>query len=985
MTIRVAPRIVAIVPAYNCAGTIARTIMSLVDSERIDEVVVVDDGSVDETAMFAQAAGARVIRLSANHGKGYALSVGVDAASYADVYLFVDGDTSESAANVAPLIDPVLVGDSDMTIGVLPPAGTRGGFGAIKRFSRWAIRKATGRTFQAPLSGQRAIRGDLARQLTFASRFGVEVAMTIDVVELGGFVRELPIAVEHDHTGRTFRGFVHRGRQGFQILRVVWPRITSARYRHVLTSMLALAIIAAMFFSNANNKVQNEARDGRVSHVVLFSMPTLEFSDLSNTDLPYLHQLVQQGAVAGTSIRAGRPNPVLAEEFASVSAGAKVNVVDSSINGFNAKEPYQGSTAQAATEARTGRQNAAAVVVPNIVSIRREAEKVSASSLPGSIGKAVRAAGYRTMALGNGDYYTDDGAVVLNRPAPMIVADDGGGVDFGTVSGQVNQKLEDAPFNTQANNDVLANAFSNSANQAQVISVDSGDLLRAREARRSVTPEIADQYRRDALKRTDALLGRLLSTRPSQTLFIVYSPLPTSATAELTPMVMSGPGVFAGRLYSTSTQQQGLVALTDIAPTVLDALRLPAVKEMEGNVLRLQPGSQDIDAIAKLSGMASNRDRIYASVTRVLVVGMALALGYLIFALDRRRRSPGAQPLASLPWLLVSALPLASMLMALLPINDLEPAGFVVLLVATTLLCAFIARLVTDSAYASMRLLALLAFITIVVSVCTGGAAIGGTIFGNSPLIGARFRGLGNLTFAVLACSVILYTGTMMERAERKRDAWWIAFWMFVVALIADAAPGLGADVGGMLAFTPVAVLLLWRYSQRRITARTIVWVVVISAAVIGAVLAIDMLRPTSAQSHFARFVNEFFTDNSGSSLLHRKISRISGSFSSIWMWMIPIGAAYLWLLSYPPSGWNRSTPLFGLFRSTVFGIVAVGLLGMAVNDSGAGILGMAAIYMCSLLALRALEDQREEMVSVDTPRLVSAREELDTREEVLL
>ena len=222
-------RIVALVPAYERADSVAATVEALRALGGVDEVVVVDDGSRDATADVARVAGARVVRLPANVGKGGAVAAGVAATPDADVYLLVDADVGRTAAAARSLLGPVLADEADMTIAVLPSAGRRGGFGLVRNLSRWGIRRACGFVAAAPLSGQRAVRADLLRSLEPAARFGLEVGLTIDAVRQGARVREVPVALDHRHTGRRPSGFAHRGRQGTDIVRALWPRLTSAR------------------------------------------------------------------------------------------------------------------------------------------------------------------------------------------------------------------------------------------------------------------------------------------------------------------------------------------------------------------------------------------------------------------------------------------------------------------------------------------------------------------------------------------------------------------------------------------------------------------------------------------------------------------------------------------------------------------------------------------------------------------------------------
>ena len=84
---------------------------------------------------------------------------------------------------------------------------------------------------EAPLSGQRALTAAcLAAVRPLAGGFGVETAMTIDAVRAGFRVVEIPVAgLTHRATGRTLRGFLHRGRQGLHIARASMLRAVRLR------------------------------------------------------------------------------------------------------------------------------------------------------------------------------------------------------------------------------------------------------------------------------------------------------------------------------------------------------------------------------------------------------------------------------------------------------------------------------------------------------------------------------------------------------------------------------------------------------------------------------------------------------------------------------------------------------------------------------------------------------------------------------------
>jgi len=112
-------RTTAIVAAYNEEKTIAEVLGALTRSPLIDEVIVVSDGSEDATVEIARGIeGVRTIALKENHGKGFAMAVGVANASN-DTLFFCDGDMYNITEEIIQsLIRPVVDGDCEMNIGV---------------------------------------------------------------------------------------------------------------------------------------------------------------------------------------------------------------------------------------------------------------------------------------------------------------------------------------------------------------------------------------------------------------------------------------------------------------------------------------------------------------------------------------------------------------------------------------------------------------------------------------------------------------------------------------------------------------------------------------------------------------------------------------------------------------------------------------------------------------------------------------------------
>ena len=206
-----------LIPAYNEEGSILATIESLRRALPQAELVVIDDGSRDQTAALAAAGGVVLLRHPANRGKAEALATGL-AACRGQVVALVDGDMGARAGEIAPLVQAVARGDCDMAVALF--ASSRGGgVGLLRGLAKWGIFFLTGARLQAPLSGQRAASRPLLEQcLPPRGGYGLETELTLNALGRGYRVREYATGFLHRGQGWSWAGFCHRGRQFFQVL-----------------------------------------------------------------------------------------------------------------------------------------------------------------------------------------------------------------------------------------------------------------------------------------------------------------------------------------------------------------------------------------------------------------------------------------------------------------------------------------------------------------------------------------------------------------------------------------------------------------------------------------------------------------------------------------------------------------------------------------------------------------------------------------------
>jgi len=226
--------VAVVMAARNEADRIGATVTAAASISGVGLVVVVDDGSTDATDEVATRAGAAVMRHRKNRGKGAAMETGAEAVRLVDQrehrdrarhLLFLDADLGETAGHAGPLIDPVVAGTADMTIAVFAATVKLGGHGLVVGLSGAGIRRATGWQPQQPLNGQRCLTRaafEVARPL--AHGWGVETALTIDLLRKGLRITEVEVELAHRATGTGLSAQLHRTHQLTDVARALAVR-----------------------------------------------------------------------------------------------------------------------------------------------------------------------------------------------------------------------------------------------------------------------------------------------------------------------------------------------------------------------------------------------------------------------------------------------------------------------------------------------------------------------------------------------------------------------------------------------------------------------------------------------------------------------------------------------------------------------------------------------------------------------------------------
>jgi hypothetical protein len=452
--------------------------------------------------------------------------------------------------------------------------------------------------------------------------------------------------------------------------------------------------------------------------------------------------------------------------------------------------------------------------------------------------------------------------------------------------------------------------------------------------------------RRAALEQFDAAVPDLLAgIDPARDAVLVVGPGTPPERLATTVAALRAPGLEPGLMRSAYTRRAPIVAIPDVAPTILDRLGIERPAEMEGRPFEFARTGGDYDdrveTLVTINARAQLRDRAIGQ-SGGLFVGCALVLAgaaALRFVRARTRDAiASALDFVSLGMLLF--LPMVHAARAF-SVGDsgLRAYWWFVLggsVLGAAMLISIFPRRSTTPVIVALGLI--VGVITI--DVLTGAHLQFNGTFGYSPTIGGRYAGLGNLGYAQLAAGTLLL-GCLLAHVVKGRAGLWIAGSLFVLAFLVDGLPYFGADVGGVLSMVPAfgvtfAMLCGWRFRWRLIAVLAAAGV-----ALLAVFAGIDLARSSEDRSHLGRLLGG--NGSEVSTVLRRKIDAnlhvLTASPFAMLLPLLYLAAAYYMWRAPGPLGVVRSR--IPAVTAALAGLAIVAVLGTALNDSGIAITGM--------------------------------------------
>ncbi len=213
------------IPAYNEAARVGEVVA--VARHHVDEVVVVDDGSTDETVAAAEKTGAKVLRHSQNRGKGAAIATALDyfGRSDAELAVLLDADGQHDPSEIDKFVDAAEKERADVVVGTRMGDVRRMPWVRLwtNRFTSRVTSKLAGQRIPDSQCGFRLLRRAVLKDLKLSTaRFETETEMLIQAGRAGHKIVSVPIRTIYE-PGRTSR--IRPWRDTVRFFKLVWRNL----------------------------------------------------------------------------------------------------------------------------------------------------------------------------------------------------------------------------------------------------------------------------------------------------------------------------------------------------------------------------------------------------------------------------------------------------------------------------------------------------------------------------------------------------------------------------------------------------------------------------------------------------------------------------------------------------------------------------------------------------------------------------------------
>jgi len=262
-----------IIPAYNEADII-EDIVTRVKSLYPDfDIIVVDDGSTDDTAVAAQKAGAMVYSHPYNIGNGAAIKSGIRVAT-GDILVFMDGDGQHNPEDIAKLLE--FFPDFDMVVGARSLSDQASlGRALGNKIYNWFASYVAKFSIKDLTSGFRAVKTNVARNFLYLlpNTYSYPTTLTLGTLRSGMSVKYVPVKIQKRETGKSNIKMIQDGVRFFMIIIRICTLYSPMRvFLPVSFAMFSMGLINYLYTFFMRNRFTNMSVFLFVTAIIIFMM-----------------------------------------------------------------------------------------------------------------------------------------------------------------------------------------------------------------------------------------------------------------------------------------------------------------------------------------------------------------------------------------------------------------------------------------------------------------------------------------------------------------------------------------------------------------------------------------------------------------------------------------------------------------------------------------------------------------------------------------
>lgn len=714
-----------------------------------------------------------------------------------------------------------------------------------------------------------------------------------------------------------------------------------------------------------------------VTRVAIVLAPYLNWDDLDSGHAPFLKGAVERGAVGALNTRNRNriAGPATSEQGAlTLSAGTWAAEDLLAPTAYSVDEYYEGGTAAEAFERMTG----VAALDSEIVFLgmpRTQRLNATSGTLDvqvGALGGAIIDQGGVTAAVGNSDSGYEVRGMWRSRPAAIVAMDRDGTVPLGDVSSGLVKSDPLAPYGISADRDAYAEVLArldaelDAHGGPALVVLDPGDLQRAELFAPDAAPQVAQDHHAAAVQSLDMVARMAFDLVGEEgVLFVVPHVASTDARKimGLAPAIAIGPG-FTGNLVSSSTQRTGLVTDMDITATALDVLGVKRPVSLLGNPVNgdgaTTPANERIGALATMNDVARSVDGAKPGVlnTYIAFTTIALLISTVVVLRTHRWSSHAVSIITRILQaclLVVLAVPIATNLMFALDGSPTSAgqavSSFVLITVALFLFALFL--MYRTAARVPVAALSLITVATLAVDQWIGTPWSFSSFLGYSPLLGARYYGMGNEGAALFVGATLIGTGMLFDEYPSSRltllGRRWALPLLGLLVVITAAAPFLGANVG-VAAWGIVAFAVAWaQMNGVRVRFRTMLLMLLAIVALVAVFSIVDLSSDSGTQTHLGRAWASAASGGAGELwlIIARKAeTNVRVLTRTNWSYLLIAVLAFLGFMRWRPQGDFAATLDENPYFSAALSASLIGgFVGYLTEDSGIVIPALILLY----------------------------------------